>query len=108
VKSRRSNRIHLAQGRSQTDMEPDRRDFLRLAGAAGIGVAGSGGVRSLAHAQAVDRAANTVTLDYAVAKLEDGDTLRTPFWRIESGAAGPSLLALAAQHGNEVQGVEVV
>jgi predicted deacylase len=89
-------------------MEPDRRDFLRLAGAAGIGVAGSGGVRSLAHAQAVDRAANTVTLDHAEAKLEDGGTLRIPFWRIESGVAGPSLLALAAQHGNEVQGVEVV
>jgi len=89
-------------------MEPLRRDFLRLVGAAGIGVVGSGWDRYAVRAGAVSSAANTVKLDHAEARLEDGTTLRTPFWRIESGAAGPSLLALAAQHGNEVQGVEVV
>ena len=56
-------------------MEPNRRNFLRLAGTAGIGVVGSGWGRYAARAGAVSSAANTVTLDYAVAKLEDGDLL---------------------------------
>ena len=31
-----------------------------------------------------------------------------PFWEAESGREGPSLLITAAQHGNEVQGSEVI
>jgi uncharacterized protein len=48
-----------------------------------------------------------ITMDHAVAKLEDGSALYTPFWRVDSGREGPSLLLIAANHGNEVQGVEV-
>jgi predicted deacylase len=48
------------------------------------------------------------TLDYAVADLTDGSEVRTPFWHIDSGADGESLLVIAAQHGNEVQGCEVI
>ena len=88
-------------------MKQDRRHFLKLAGVAGMGLAGSSSRRAEAHARVADRASNKVTLDHAVAKLEDSSTLGTPFWRIESGKEGPSLLVLAAQHGNEVHGVEV-
>ncbi len=47
-------------------------------------------------------------LDHAVARLNDGEEVRVPFWRIDSGAEGESLLVIAAQHGNEVQGSEVI
>jgi len=50
---------------------------------------------------------NNVTLNYAIATLEDGSLLATPFWRVDSGKKGSSLLLISAQHGNEVQGVEV-
>lgn len=47
-------------------------------------------------------------LDYAVATLTDGSQVRTPFWRIDSGREGEAFLVIAAQHGNEVQGCEVI
>ena len=47
-------------------------------------------------------------LDHAVATLSDGSELRTPFWHIDSGVPGEALLVTAAQHGNEVQGCEVI
>jgi predicted deacylase len=50
---------------------------------------------------------NKVTVDRAVATLENGSVFANHFWRIESGKEGPSLLLIAAQHGNEVQGTEV-
>jgi len=48
------------------------------------------------------------TLEYAVARLTNGSEVRTPFWRLESGEEGESFLVMAAQHGNEIQGCEVV
>ncbi|MGD9498156.1 MAG: succinylglutamate desuccinylase/aspartoacylase family protein [Armatimonadota bacterium] len=52
--------------------------------------------------------APVTTLDYAVATLTDGSQVRTPFWHIDSGREGESFLVLAEQHGNEVQGCEVI
>lgn len=40
--------------------------------------------------------------------LEDGRRVSTPWWRVDSGREGPNLLVVAAQHGNEVQGAEVI
>jgi len=45
---------------------------------------------------------------FSHAQLHDGGYLDTPFWMIESGHDGPTLLVMAAQHGNEVQGAEVI
>lgn len=50
---------------------------------------------------------NTLQVQYAVATLTDGTELANPFWRIDSGRAGPCLGMIASQHGNEVQGAEV-
>ncbi len=47
-------------------------------------------------------------LDYAVAELSDGSLVKTPFWKLNSGADGESFLITAVQHGNEVQGAEVI
>jgi len=47
-------------------------------------------------------------VDYAVAELNDGSELRTPFWRLDSGEQGEVLLVMAGQHGNELQGCEVI
>jgi len=49
-----------------------------------------------------------VELHHVTATLSDGSQLATPWWRLGSGADGPDLLVLAAQHGNEVQGAEVI
>ena len=87
-------------------MRQSRRRFLKLAGAAGVGLAHSCLGRAAAGGGDAQTAAK-VTLGHAVAILTDGSKLANPFWRIESGKEGPSLLLLAAQHGNEVQGVEV-
>jgi len=72
---------------------------------AGIGLAGT----SLFEACATNskQQNNPVTVEYASATLEDGRTILTPFWRVDSGKNGPSLALIAAQHGNEVQGAEV-
>ena len=88
-------------------MKSNRRSFLKLAGAAGIGLAHTGIGPANARGQEAGAATNKVTVDHAVATLEDGSTLATPFWRVESGKDGPSLLLLAAQHGNEIHGAEV-
>ena len=89
-------------------MKKKRREFLKLAGMAGIGLASSPGiVRAFDFGQDHQRRHNNVIVDHAVATLEDGSKLATPFWRIDSGKDGPSLLLIAAQHGNEIQGAEV-
>lgn len=45
---------------------------------------------------------------YAEARLIDGSTVRVPYWRLQSGQPGEVFGVLAAQHGNEVQGCEVI
>lgn len=87
-------------------MKRNRRNFLKLVGAAGISLAGPDVLPGDARSQDTAPVVNKVKVDHAVATLQDGSKLATPFWRIESGKDGPSLLLLAAQHGNEVQGVE--
>lgn len=49
-----------------------------------------------------------MTLRHVETMLTDGETLRTPWWEIDSGAEGPALMIIAGQHGNEVQGTEVI
>lgn len=86
-------------------MKNNRREFIRITGLASIGLAGT----SLFEACATNskQQNNPVTVEYASATLEDGRTILTPFWRVDSGKKGPSLALIAAQHGNEVQGAEV-
>lgn len=48
-----------------------------------------------------------VVVENAFLTLNDGMSIYIPFWRVETGKLGPSLLLLASQHGNEVQGAEV-
>lgn len=43
-----------------------------------------------------------------VTTLHDGRRIATPWWKIDSGREGPTLLVVAAQHGNEVQGTEAI
>ncbi len=50
----------------------------------------------------------TVELKHITANTMDFGAVRIPYWRIESGADGPTLLVTAAQHANEVQGSEAV
>ncbi len=88
-------------------MKNNRRDFLKLAGMAGIGLAGSKITTAFVLNPNTKRKPNKVTVDYAVATLEDGRIISTPFWRVDSEKDGPSLALVAAQHGNEVQGAEV-
>ena len=84
-------------------MNNDRREFIKLCGLAGLGITTSGIFSS--H---ISRFESTgLKTSYASATLEDGSIIKIPFWRIDSGKDGPALLLLAAQHGNEVQGVEV-
>lgn len=49
-----------------------------------------------------------MTREQVTATLQDGSELATPWWRIDAGRPGPALLVMAAQHGNEVQGSEVI
>jgi predicted deacylase len=89
-------------------MKSGRRDFLRFAGIAGMGLTGSGIFPSfLSGRNEPERAEGRVTIGRANATLEDGSKSATPYWRVDSGREGPSLLLLAAQHGNEIQGAEV-
>jgi predicted deacylase len=88
-------------------MKRNRRSFLRLTGTAGIGLAGSAVFSNLDFYQENKKPVNKVIVENATATLADGSVFSTPFWRVESGREGPSLLLIAAQHGNEVQGAEV-
>ena len=88
-------------------MKENRREFLKLAGMAGIGLAGADILQACAFGPGSKNRNNKVSVDDALATLEDGSQLATPFWRVDSGKDGPSLLLIAAQHGNEVQGTEV-
>jgi len=45
---------------------------------------------------------------YLSVALCTGDAVRVPVWILDSGVPGPALLLVAAQHGNEVQGSEVI
>ena len=42
------------------------------------------------------------------ATLRSGKKVNIPAWTLDSGKPGPAFLLVAAQHGNEVQGCEVV
>ena len=66
-------------------MNSNRRCFLKLAGMAGIGLTGSKVGNAFAAGQGIASGTNKVTVDYAVATLEDGSMLSTPFWRVEGG-----------------------
>lgn len=85
-------------------MIKNRRDFIRLTGKSGLAVAGSCIFPVMTAPQ---KTSVKSSVGNAVATLEDGRTVNTPFWRIESGREGPSLGLIASQHGNEVQGAEV-
>ena len=49
-----------------------------------------------------------MTVRRAETSLTGGEMLRTPWWEIEAACDGPTLMIIAAQHGNEVQGTEVI
>jgi len=66
-------------------MKKDRREFLKLTSKAGIGFASANILRSCASDQNNKRIINKVIVDNAVATLEDGRVVSTPFWRIDSG-----------------------
>jgi len=88
-------------------MKQNRRDFLKLTGLAGIGLAGTSIMSVNAFGRDNKSKHNQVVVDHAVATLVDGKVVSIPFWRVDSGKDGPSLALIAAQHGNEVQGAEV-
>jgi uncharacterized protein len=88
-------------------MNKNRRQFLKQAIAAGVGMASMDVLHRSTSGNDQKGHSNRLTLDHAKATLEDGSVVDTPFWRIQSGRPGPSLALLAAQHGNEVQGTEV-
>lgn len=50
----------------------------------------------------------TSTLAFANATLTDGRVCTIPYWHLDSGRPGEVFLVLAEQHGNEVQGCEVI
>jgi uncharacterized protein len=84
-------------------MKKTRREFFKMAGKFSAGIPPiafpdkrTGSVRN-----------NRVIVNHATATLADGRVISVPFWRIDSGSDGPSLLMIAAQHGNEVHGAEV-
>jgi predicted deacylase len=52
--------------------------------------------------------AATCDLKYATATLTDGSEERIPYWHLDSGQSGEVFLVLAEQHGNEIQGCEVI
>ncbi|MFC2087820.1 succinylglutamate desuccinylase/aspartoacylase family protein [Bacteroidota bacterium] len=88
-------------------MKRNRREFLKVSGVAGISLASAGILKANSLAMGSRQRKNKVIMDKALATLQDGSVLATSYWRIESGREGPSFLLIAAQHGNEVQGVEV-
>ncbi|MCE5237637.1 succinylglutamate desuccinylase/aspartoacylase family protein [bacterium] len=52
--------------------------------------------------------APTCELGTITASRRDGAEVRVPYWHLQSGQPGEVLAVTAAQHGNEVQGCEVV
>ena len=50
----------------------------------------------------------SISTKQVVTVRQDGSELSTPWWEIASRRDGPTLLVIAAQHGNEVQGTEVI
>ena len=42
------------------------------------------------------------------ATLKSGRRINVPYWTLDSGTPGPCFLITAAQHGNEVQGIEAI
>ena len=84
-----------------------RREFIKATCLAGIGLISSNlfAVNDPKHNK--KGIINNIFTDKVHTKLEDGSIHSTPYIRIDSGIDGPSLLLVAAQHGNEVQGVEV-
>jgi len=89
-------------------MKKTRRDFVKQTGLAGISLAGSGIIGACSGGSSGRKIVNKVVVDNAVTTLGDGRIITTPFWRVDSGKDGPSLTLIASQHGNEVQGAEVV
>jgi predicted deacylase len=51
---------------------------------------------------------NQLTVRHLTATLRSGEEVSIPTWVLDSGKPGPCLLLTAAQHGNEVQGSEVI
>ena len=87
-------------------MIKNRRDFLKLAGVAGIGLTNPVLLKGSSYQQE-KRKSGIVAIDHKEVRLEDSSTLSIPYWRIESAHEGPSLAMIASQHGNEVQGAEI-
>jgi len=52
--------------------------------------------------------ATTCKVKLISATRQEGGETRVPFWHLHSGRPGETLLVMAAQHGNEVQGCEVI
>lgn len=50
----------------------------------------------------------TCDVKTVTATRQDGGEVRVPYWHVQSGQPGEVLTVMAAQHGNEVQGCEVV
>ena len=88
-------------------MKQNRRKFIKSTGIAGIGLVGLKSLPVTGLIRTTKGRSNKVIVDHAIAILEDGRVISTPFWRVDSGKDGPSLALIAAQHGNEVQGAEV-
>lgn len=95
------------EGKKQFPGSGSRREFLKSASLAGVVLTGAGTAPAQISSQGSQQKHNEVTVDYAVARLEDGREISNPFWRVDSGQEGPSLALIASQHGNEVQGAEV-
>jgi uncharacterized protein len=86
-------------------MKYKRRKFIKNTGLASIGIACTGMLQSFAAGEKFRN--NNTRVERALATLEDGSSLATPYWITDSGKIGPSLALIAAQHGNEIQGAEV-
>ncbi len=86
-------------------MRYNRRKFIKNTVSGTIGITCTSILQSFARERNLRN--NKTLVKKAVAILEDGCSLAIPYWMIDSGKRGPSLVLIAAQHGNEVQGAEV-
>lgn len=64
-------------------MKSNRREFLKIAGMGGIGLASGSILQTCDFASKSKRISNNVTVDDVVTTLEDGSTLAIPFWKVE-------------------------